>query len=175
MQPVEQAVDKGGLAGSHFARERDNPFPRLNAVRQAGQSLFNLLRKKEIPRIRANVKRVFSQPKEILVHDVGIFTIRYLCLCPSTYCLITSRSSKFSQRKQKNVDSRSALSKHKWPCVPLEAQRDLMHEIVGTATGPAARGKIRILILGLISNREICLAPKGSVHTSACIPGIVSG
>ena len=41
-QPFEQLVDQRGLAGSDFAGQQDEPFPALDAIREAGQSFFGV-------------------------------------------------------------------------------------------------------------------------------------
>jgi hypothetical protein len=70
VQPVQQAIDERGFAGTHFPGKRDKAFARLNAIHQTRQRFLDLLRKEQKPGIRVDVERVFFQSEEALIHDL---------------------------------------------------------------------------------------------------------
>jgi hypothetical protein len=59
VQPIEQPVEQRRLAGAHFARQQNEPFTVLYAVRQTSQRFLNLLGQEQIARIRIDVERAF--------------------------------------------------------------------------------------------------------------------
>ena len=58
MQPLQESVDKGRLAGAHFARKRDEALARLNTVHQSSKRLLNVFREEKEPGIRVDIERV---------------------------------------------------------------------------------------------------------------------
>jgi hypothetical protein len=57
MEPIEKAVDEGGLASAHFPRERDETLTSLDAVHQTGQGFLDLPREEQEARVGVNVER----------------------------------------------------------------------------------------------------------------------
>src|SRR4029077_11299121 len=73
VQPVQKAIHQGGLAGTHFTGERDKSFTGLNTVHQPCQGFLDLLRKIKEAWIGVDVKRIFFQTVEALVHSSKSF------------------------------------------------------------------------------------------------------
>jgi len=66
MQPIQEPVDEGGLAGANFTGERDETFACLNPVHQASQRFLDLLGQIEEAGIGIYVERIFFQSIEAL-------------------------------------------------------------------------------------------------------------
>src|SRR5207245_124461 len=58
-KPIQKPVHECCLTCPHLTRERDNAFSSLDAVHETRQCLLDLLRKKQIPRVRTDIKWVF--------------------------------------------------------------------------------------------------------------------
>ena len=69
LQKSKNALCEQGLARSYFARDHDKTFALLYAVHQAGQSLIVARRGAKEIWIRANFKRIASQPIKARVHS----------------------------------------------------------------------------------------------------------
>jgi hypothetical protein len=67
-QPVQQAVQQGRLAGSHFARQQNESLAVLNSIGQSRQRFLDLACQIQIARVGIDVKRALAKPKEFLVH-----------------------------------------------------------------------------------------------------------
>src|SRR4029077_18299456 len=68
VQPFEQLVDERGLAGPDLAGEEDEALAGLNSVRQASQRLLRVRRQVKVARVRVDVKRIFFESEELLIH-----------------------------------------------------------------------------------------------------------
>src|SRR5260370_24327666 len=60
IQPIQQAVEQGCLAGAHFTSEQNEPLAILYAISEPPQRLFGLMRPEKIKRGRICGERVFS-------------------------------------------------------------------------------------------------------------------
>src|SRR5260370_13144311 len=68
IQPIQQAVEQGCLAGAHFTSEQNEPLAILDAIGEPRQRLLDLTRQEQITRVRIGVERVLSQSEERFVH-----------------------------------------------------------------------------------------------------------
>src|SRR5271154_602661 len=76
MQPIEQMVQQGGLAGSDFAGEQEQAFAGLDPMGQPVERFARLTGEKQVTRIGVDVKGVFAQRKKLVVH------VRVACPVP---------------------------------------------------------------------------------------------
>src|ERR1700730_6355853 len=73
-QPIEEMIDQGGLASSHFPGEQKKSFTVLNAVRQLIEGLLNARGSVQEPRVGIYVERIRAKSKEALVHGCSVTT-----------------------------------------------------------------------------------------------------
>ena len=75
MQPVQEAIDKGCLAGANFAGKRNKSFASLDTVHQAGQCLLDFFGQEKEPRIGVNVEWIFFEAEIAFIHEAIVFLV----------------------------------------------------------------------------------------------------
>ena len=76
MEIVAQTFEHGGLAGSYFASENDEPFAALNSIDQVGDRFLVLFASIKEGRIGTQAKRVCFEAEEGFVDTSNFF---HLC------------------------------------------------------------------------------------------------
>src|SRR5260370_42228699 len=64
IQPIQQTVEQGCLAGAHFTSEQNEPLAILDAIGEPRQRLLDLMGQEKITPGRGGVERVLSQARE---------------------------------------------------------------------------------------------------------------
>src|SRR5216683_7646160 len=67
-----------------------------------------------------------------------------------------------------------ALSQNQWSRVPLETSKDRVHRVTRAATWACTNRNVRILNLGLVPQRKVCLAPQRPAYSDSREPRIIN-
>src|SRR5215467_1691913 len=67
-KPIQHHVEQSSLARAHFAGQQNDAPPAAYPISQTGQCFLNPRCQEQIPRVRIDLKRAFSQTKKLLIH-----------------------------------------------------------------------------------------------------------